>query len=259
MNVLAVIRRLYKSYEESLAALVVDILVLEEKMVPDRQVFSKGIAEIKTNLDILNKAVYRVRKSEFTAKLAAADAFRDFSFDALVKRIDSDLARVRRPEVQNNAVKLDELIRQVGRTKIANYPEQSTQLLHLFDLFNIPEHSVLIDANGLREIYEDLKLAQHEFQTLWSARIEEPALQEKIPDLHIATDMMIISLENKLFKRLEILAEDSGEPYGSLIALINQSIAASEQIQRGRISRIENVPAESPPVKVALDSAAVSS
>jgi hypothetical protein len=240
MKVIAIVKHLYHTFEETLSTLLTSTLAKVVVLVPNPPPsLQKVIDEAKSNTDILNKAIWRVRKNEMTEKLDKADFNRDMSFDALVKRVNSDLSRINRPEIAANARKIDTILMQVGKTKINSYPDQTAQIVQLLELLIKPENAALITANGITDLVDDLKLNQNEFDKLWNSRDPEIPQSEKIPELRVARNTVLGSFEN-LFKKLEVYADDTGEPYITVIGAVNQLISEAEKVQRSRVARSGN-------------------
>jgi hypothetical protein len=237
MNVLAVIKHLYRTFEETLSTLLTSILAKVVELVPNSPPsLQKVIDEAKSNTDIFNKAIWRVRKNEMTEKIELADYYRDMSYDAFVRRVDADMSRIKKPEIAANAKKIDAILVQVGKIKIRNYPDQSAQIVQLLELLGKPENAALIEANGITDLVDDLKLNQKEFEKLWNSRGPEVPQPEKIPELRVAMNTVLGSFE-QLFKKLEVYADDIGEPYITVIGAVNHLISEAEKVQRSRAAR----------------------
>jgi hypothetical protein len=240
MKVLTIIRRLYRTFEETLSTLLTSILTKVVELIPNPPVsLQKVIDEAKSNIEIFNKAIWRVGKNEMTEKLDMADFNRDISYDALIKRVSADILRKNKPEIAANAKKIDAILTQVGKIKINNYPDQSAQIVQLLELLGKPENAALIEANGITDLVDDLTLNQKEFDKLWNARGPEVPQQEKIPELRVAMNSVLGSFE-KLFQKLEVYADDIGLPYPTAIEAVNILISDAEKVQRSRVTRSGN-------------------
>lgn len=244
MVVSRIIRRLYRTYWEKLSALVTDIGAMIRKSLSDEQWVERVLPELDEKLDRFNKAIWKERGSELTQKINEQDSVRDSCYSSFAAHVEADLFRVSCPEVKENAEKLSAVLDRVGRKMPNAMQDQTACLNQLFELLDQPENTASINANGYQNVYSELKEAQSAFNTLWTSRIDEESTKEVIPTISEASNELLNFLENRVLKRLEIYADDQGEPYTSLISAINQAINDAETVQRSRGSRKEDEPEE---------------
>jgi hypothetical protein len=236
MKIQSIVRRLYWKFEESLWSLCTDLIMAIEKNVDNAQIQRK-ISEVRYDLDMLSRSIILTRKSTLSIKIAVADSARYSSYITLRAGIESDLTRFQNPDIQKNAEHLAALIHKVEKKAHDNKLDLSTMLMYLFESFNQPVNWKRIKENGIRDIYEELQLMQSKFQTLCTPPEHRLSQKENVPVLRIAAHTLITSLEEKLFRRIEICAEDCGEPYNDLIVALNKTISVAEQMQRSRITQ----------------------
>ena len=132
-----------------------------------------------------------------------------------------------------------EILEENGKAMKLGYLDQSNQLETLFERFDAPDVTAKIEANGMQPLYDHLKSAQQSFRNVWTESVESAANKEEIPTLRDAANDLLDAVNKTLFKRLDIEAEDEGEPFTTAIAIINEAVQETERVQRARIARNE--------------------
>ncbi len=242
MVVSRIIRRLYHTYWEKLSALVTDIVALVRGSLSDEQWVERVLPELDEKLDRFNKSIWKERGSELTLKINEQDSVRDSCYSSFAAHVEADLFRVSCPEAKENAEKLSAVLDRVGRMMPRAMQDQTACLNQLFEQLDLPENTALINANGYQNVYSELKEAQSTFHALWTSRIDEESSREVIPTIRKASNELLDYLRDHVFKRLEIYADDQGEPYTSLISAINQAIEDAQTVQKSRETLKEKEP-----------------
>ena len=237
MKTIRIVKNLFMGYEVTLAALASRILSVLDAKLSDAPLITAQKTKASAELDLLNKAIGRVRKSAFTEKIASKDTDRDTLYQAFIRRIDSDRLRIDDPVIAANAESLYKAIEENGRSMARGYLDQTNQLENLFEKLSAPRLSTLIVDNGIQGLYDALVNAQSEFRDIWTESVENESSKETILPLREAANALLDTLNGSLFKRLDIGAEDTGEPYTSAIAMIATAVSQTETVQRARISR----------------------
>jgi hypothetical protein len=176
-----------------------------------------------------------MRRNEFTMKAYAADENRDALYLALVLRLESDMLCYYNPSMQQSAKNLYEIIINNGRKLKRGASDESNQLANLFKKFD--EHVGSFPNNPLEDIYSNLKKAESEFLDFQDKIVESDLEKKDIPVMRVAVDNLIDQINEKLFTRLSMEAEDNPGQYDEAIALINGIIEKTESVQRARIAR----------------------
>jgi hypothetical protein len=180
----------------------------------------------------------KVRKSEFTKLIARADLLRDKFYRALVLRLESDRLCSFDTVIEQNGEKLYSIVVENGKVMETGYLGQSNQLECLKK--RVEPYMNLIDQNGLRNIYDNLFKAKNQFQDAWSKSAEAISSKKDLPWASDVANDLIDTLNNDLFKRIDIAADDDGEPYVTAIKMINEAIEEAHTVQRARIVRNES-------------------
>lgn len=87
---------------------------MKTKSTPS-EALGKNIQKSEEALAVLNDAITRLRKNEYTIRANAADENRDSLYKALVLRLESDMLCYFDPQVQQSAKGLYEIIVNNGR------------------------------------------------------------------------------------------------------------------------------------------------
>jgi hypothetical protein len=82
--------------------------------------------------------------------------------------------------------------------------------------------------------------SQTQFQDAWSTSAEDTSSKKELPWASDAANKLMGTLNSDLFKRIDIAADDDGEPYVTAIKMINEAIDEAHIVQRARISRNES-------------------
>lgn len=242
-----IIKTLFFTYETALAALLSNILAFIIEKVGDQECMKKSIETAKKALATLNDAINKSRKNEFTEQINDADAFRDSLYRALCLRIDSDMLCVYDPALVERATLLNNIMIENGRTMEKAALEQSNQLDSLFVRFDKVIDTV--KNNGIDILYDNIKIAEQKFISLSNAGTESAKNKKEMPWVHEAADKAMDTFNETLFKRLDIEAQEQGEPepFKSVISSLNIIIEEAHKIQRARISRNESGTADNGP------------
>jgi Na+/phosphate symporter len=245
MSVNAIIKKIFKGFEFTLGTLVTRIVDTVESKLPGRPEIAKTMEKVKTELVPFNDALVRVRKNAYTKDVEKALEQRATLFHSLVLRLESDILWYFDPNIQQNAIRLYTILEEIGKTLKKAQSEQSKQIELLFSKFD--EQKAIIDGNGYTLLYDNLKLADKQLRNFVTLSTESVAARKEIPWLSVASDDLIDSLNEGLFKRLDVQAEDNEnpQPFIDVINILNQIIDEAHKIQRARIARGETE--DSPP------------
>jgi hypothetical protein len=238
ITITVLIKQLFRGFDKTLAALVTRILGIVDSKLGGKEKISKAREKAGASLALLNETQVKARKSEFTKLIAQADLLRDKYYRALVLRLESDRLCSFDPVIEQNGEKLYSIVVENGKAMKSGYLDQSNQLENLKKRFE--PYMDLIDQNGIRNIYDNLFKAQEQFQNAWSTSAEATSSKKDLPWASDAANDLIDTLNNDLFKRIDIAADDEGEPYVTAIKMINEAIDEAHTVQRARIARNES-------------------
>ncbi len=228
-------KRLFNKYGITLAAMTSKVLtIVKDKSTPS-EALKTTLQKSEEALTKLNDAITKMRRNEFTMKAYAADENRDALYLAIVLRLESDMLCYYDPQVQQSAKDLYEIITNNGRKLKRGASDESNQLSNLFKKFD--EKVGSFQNNSLETIYSNLKKAESEFLNFQNKIVEKNLNKKDIPNLRVAADNLIEQINEKLFTRLNMEAEDNPGQYDEAISLINGLIEKTESIQRVRIAR----------------------
>jgi uncharacterized membrane protein YheB (UPF0754 family) len=237
MDAKRITKWLFKGYERTLATLVTYILSVIDKELAGQPSVQRAREMVASSLTTLEKAIHRIRKSEFTDRVAAADVYRDQLQRAVIERVSSDKRCTYNQKTVDNAEKLDQAIEQGGRALKPGYFDQAEQLKSLLGKFAEPSLAAAIDENGMRDLVDNLALAHQSFMEIWDQANQSDVDKEDIPSLRNAASDAINAVNGRLLKRLEIEAIDEGAPFTTAIERINKAVEKVETIQRARITQ----------------------
>jgi hypothetical protein len=228
-------KRVFLKYWKTLAAMSSRVLtVLKTKSTPS-ETLGKDLQKSEEALATLNDAITRLRRNEFTSQTNAADENRDTLYRALVLRLESDMLCYYDPQLQQSAKELYEIIVNNGRRLEFGANDESNQLANLFKMFDGRVES--FQNNTLENIYSNLKKAEDEFLDIQLKLVKEIKDKKAIPLIRVAANNLMDLINEKLFPRLKIEAEDNPGQYDELISTINGIIEKTENVQRARIAR----------------------
>ncbi len=228
-------KRLFNKYCKTLASTASRVLSAVKAKSTPSEAIDKALQNCEEALTALNSAITRMRRNEFTMKAYAADENRDALYLALVLRLESDILCYYNPSMQQSAKNLYEIIINNGRKLKRGASDESNQLANLFKKFD--EHVGSFPNNPLEDIYSNLKKAESEFLDFQDKIVESDLEKKDIPVMRVAVDNLIDQINEKLFTRLSMEAEDNPGQYDEAIALINGIIEKTESVQRARIAR----------------------
>ena len=239
-------KKFFNYYWKTLASMVSRVLSTVKTKSTPSEALGKNLEKSEEALAALNNAITRVRRNEFTIQANAADANRDALYRALALRLESDLLCYYNPQVQQSAKELYEIIVNIGRKPKSSNNDESNQLANLFKKFD--ERLELFRNNSIEDIYNNLKIAESEFLDIQEKVIVKKKEKKIIPSVREAADNLIDQINEKLFSRLNMEAEDKPGQYDEAIALINGIIEKTENVQRARIARNDSTdePVETP-------------
>lgn len=228
---------LFISYETALAALQSKIIDFVIQKVGDQECMKKSIDSAKKALATLNDAINKSRKNEFTEQINNADAIRDSLYRALCLRIDSDMSCVYDQGLVQRATLLNNIMIENGRAMEKAALEQSNQLGSLFVRFD--KVIDIVKQNGIDILYDNMKVAEQNFKNLSNSGAESAKAKKEMPWVGEAADGAYKAFNETLFKRLDVEAQEQGEPFESVISSLDEMIEEAHKIQRARISRNE--------------------
>ncbi|NLL12564.1 MAG: hypothetical protein GX267_04090 [Fibrobacter sp.] len=228
-------KRLFNKYWKTLASTASRVLSAVKTKSTPSEAIDTNLQKCEEALSALNDAITRMRRNEFTMKACAADDNRDALYLALVLRLESDMLCYYNPSMQQSAKNLYEIIINNGRKLKRSATDESNQLANLFKKFD--EHVGSFPNNSLEDIYSNLKNAENEFLDFQEKIVENNLKKKDIPTMRVAVDNLIEQINEKLFARLGMEAEDNPGRYDEAISLINGIIEKTESIQRARIAR----------------------
>ncbi len=228
-------KSLFSKYWKTLASATSKVLTTVKTKSTPSEAIAKALQKSEEDLAVLNAAITRLRKNEFTSQAFAADKNRDSLYRALILRLESDMLCYYDPQVQQSAKKLYEIIVNNDRRLKLGADDESNQLANLFKKFD--EHVESFQNNTLESLYSNLKKAEDEFLDIQEKVVENFQDKKVIPTIRVAADNLIDQLNEKLIPRVNIEAEDNPGQYDEAINLINGIIEKTENVQRARIAR----------------------
>jgi tetratricopeptide (TPR) repeat protein len=228
-------KKAFGKYWKTLASMTSRVLATVKTKSTPSEALGKAIQKSEEALAVLNNAITRVRRNDFTIQAHAADANRDVLYRALALRLESDMLCYYDPQVQQSAKDLYEIIVNIGRSLKPGDNDESNQLANLFKMFD--KHIESFQNNTIENIYSNLKKAEREFLDIQEKVITNFQDKKTIPNIRKAADNLIDQLNEKLIPRLTMEAEDNPGQYDEAINLINGIIEKTENVQRTRIAR----------------------
>lgn len=239
MSVNSIVKKVFRGFEFTLGNLATRIVDTVESKLPGQPEIAKSLEKVKAVQVPFNDALVRVRKNAHTKDIEQANEQRRTLFHSLVMRLESDMLWFFDPKTQQNAVTLYTIVEEIGKTLKKAQSEQSKQFELLFSHFD--KQKAIIDENGITPLYDNLKISDTQFKNFVALSTESVAARKEIPWLSVASDNLMDSINDGLFKRLDVQADDNEnpEPFIEVINILNQIIDEAHKIQRARIARGE--------------------
>jgi hypothetical protein len=237
MKALLMVKSNFIKFERTLYATALGIIKIIDSKLGGEERITNSRAKAEEALKALNDALNRSRKSEYTELVAKADKDRDSLYRALVLRIESDSYITYDAKIQANAIKLDGILIENGKAMERSGADQTNQLESLFTRFD--EQIEIIKENGIDVLYEHVKLSNDNYLKTATEGTEVSANSKEIPWLRDAADELINTVNGKLLKRIEMEADEQGEPFVTVLNMLNNHIEKVHKIQKARIARNE--------------------
>jgi hypothetical protein len=237
MDVVLILKTLFYKFERTLYALGLAILNIVDSKLSGQASIENSRKKVEEALGTLNEALNRSRKSGYTEIVAQADRDRDSLYRSIVLRIESDMLNISEENIMKNGEKLNEILIENGKAMERSSSDQTNQLESLFVRFD--KCLDLIKENGIEKMYSNLKLLHKKFLELETESTEVFTNSKEIPWLRNASDNFVGVMNGKLLKRIEMEADEHGEPFITALNMINNCIDKAHKLQRARIARNE--------------------
>lgn len=228
-------KKIFNKYWKTLASTASRVLSAVKTKSTPSEALGKTLQKSEEALAVLNDAITKLRKNEYTIRLNAIDENRDALYRALVLRLESDMLCFYNPQIQQSAKELHEIIVNNGRILKIGDNDESNQLANLFKRFD--ERMESFQNNTLESIYSNLKKTESDFLDIQEKAVGNILDKKAIPNVKVAANNLVDQLNEKLISRLNIEAEDNPGQYDEAITLINGIIEKTENVQRARIAR----------------------
>lgn len=249
MDSVLILKTLFFKFERTLYALGLAILNIVDSKLGDQPSIENSRKKVEEALSTLNEALNRSRKSGYTEIVAQADRDRDSLYRSIVLRIESDMLNTSDTKIRDNAEKLHEILVENGKAMERSSSDQTNQLESLFVRFD--KQLDIIKENGIDKMYDNVKFTHKRFLKLETESTEVSTNSKEIPWLRNAADNFVGVMNGKLLKRIEIEADEHGEPFITALNMINNTIDKAHKLQRARIARNESE--DNPEVIVSKD------
>ncbi|WP_109831300.1 DUF6261 family protein [Reichenbachiella versicolor] len=193
---------------------------------------------LELDLEALQQALVAVRLNQLVSELSKLDALRDDLFIGFRDLVDAN--KRRRSEVIQEAYnKVWPVIEQAGTGLYRlGYTEQSGKLSALFNELDEEQYQPAMTTMNVKEIYEELKQAQVEFNNLYNERLEADQLAD-YPTLSEAKSGIAPHL-NALISTFDILQSTTDGEFEELITQIDGITSSVMTVAKARKTRSEN-------------------
>lgn len=231
------IKSLFISYEHVLSALFASIISIVDERFKDDAIIKRVRDKTEEAVSVLNQVLNRKRKNEFTVPINKADEKRIRLHRALKLKIEADTLIDDEPERQKAAVVLDKIMTEIGKAIKKSFLEKSNHLDMMFAILDA--HLETIRTLGYEPLYQNLKVSEANLKALSYAGAENSNSKKKLPYLREAAEDAYEAM-SKLLNKLDNQADEVGEPFKSVIPIINKLIEDAHKVQRAKITRAEN-------------------